>query len=42
MDSAYRVQPGDTVALKMPLDKLQLFATDDNGDALLRHADAAA
>ena len=34
VDSAYRVQPGDTVTLKMPLGKLQLFATDDNGDAL--------
>jgi multiple sugar transport system ATP-binding protein len=37
VDSAYRVQPGDTVTLKMPLGKLQLFATDENGDALLRH-----
>ena len=42
VDSAYRVQPGDTVTLKMPLGKLQLFATDDNGDALLRHEDTAA
>jgi multiple sugar transport system ATP-binding protein len=42
VDSAYRVQPGDTVTLKMPLGKLQLFATDDNGDALVRHDDTAA
>ena len=34
--------PGDTVTLKMPLGKLQLFATDDNGDALVRHDDTAA
>jgi multiple sugar transport system ATP-binding protein len=42
VDSAYRVQPGDTVTLKMPLGKLQLFATDDNGDALLRHVSTVA
>ena len=34
VDSAYRVRPGDTVTLKMPLAKLQLFATGDNGDSL--------
>jgi multiple sugar transport system ATP-binding protein len=34
VDSSYRVRPGDTVSLKVPLAKLQLFATGDNGDSL--------
>ena len=41
VDSSHRVQPGDTVTLKLPLGKLHLFATDDNGDALLATAQAA-
>jgi multiple sugar transport system ATP-binding protein len=34
VDSAHRVRPGDVVSLKLPLAKLQLFATGDNGDSL--------
>jgi multiple sugar transport system ATP-binding protein len=36
VDSSYRIRPGDAVPLKVPLGKLQLFATGDNGDALGR------
>jgi len=38
VDSSYRVRPGDTLNLKVPFDKLQVFATGDNGDALFRKA----
>jgi multiple sugar transport system ATP-binding protein len=34
VDSSHRVRPGDVVTLKMPLEKLQLFATGENGDSL--------
>jgi multiple sugar transport system ATP-binding protein len=34
VDSSHRVRPGDVVTLKMPLAKLQLFATGEDGDSL--------
>jgi multiple sugar transport system ATP-binding protein len=34
VDSAHRVRPGDVVNLKVPVGKLQLFETGDNGDSL--------
>jgi multiple sugar transport system ATP-binding protein len=42
VDSSYRVRPGDTISLKVPLPKLQLFAQGENGDSLVRAAEAAA
>jgi multiple sugar transport system ATP-binding protein len=42
VDSSYRVRPGDTVALKVPLAKLQLFAPGDDGDSLVRTTEAVA
>jgi multiple sugar transport system ATP-binding protein len=42
VDSSHRVRPGDKVALKVPLDKLQLFAPGDNGESLLLGKTAAA
>ncbi len=40
VDSSYRVRPGDVVSLKVPLPKLQLFAPGENGDSLVRAAEA--
>ncbi len=34
VDSSYRVRPGDTVSLKVPLAKLHLFQPGDDGDSL--------
>jgi multiple sugar transport system ATP-binding protein len=34
VDSSHRVRPGDEVTLKVPLEKLQLFATGEEGDSL--------
>ena len=42
VDSSYHVTPGDVVSLKVPLPKLQLFASGENGDSLVRAAEAAA
>jgi multiple sugar transport system ATP-binding protein len=42
VDSSHRVRPGDTISLKVPLPKLQLFAQGEDGDSLVRAAEAAA
>jgi hypothetical protein len=42
VDSSHRVRPGDVVSLKVPLAKLQLFATDEEGTSLVRTAEAVA
>ncbi len=42
VDSSYHVTPGDVVSLKVPLPKLQLFASGENGDSLVRAAEGAA
>jgi multiple sugar transport system ATP-binding protein len=34
VDSSHRVRPGDVVSLKVPLEKLQLFSTGEDGDSL--------
>ncbi|MEI7745592.1 MAG: sn-glycerol-3-phosphate ABC transporter ATP-binding protein UgpC [Chloroflexota bacterium] len=34
VDSSFNVRPGDAVSLKVPLSKLQLFASDEDGDNL--------
>jgi multiple sugar transport system ATP-binding protein len=36
VDSSHRVRPGDTVSLKLPIEKLHLF-DGESGDALLRN-----
>jgi multiple sugar transport system ATP-binding protein len=36
VDSSHRVRPGDTVSLKLPIEKLHLFDAE-SGDALLRN-----
>jgi multiple sugar transport system ATP-binding protein len=41
VDSSYRVRPGDTVTLKVPLTKLHLFAAGENGESLVRHVAVA-
>jgi multiple sugar transport system ATP-binding protein len=41
VDSSHHVRPGDTISLKVPLPKLQLFAAGENGDSLVRAAEAA-
>jgi multiple sugar transport system ATP-binding protein len=41
VDSAFRVRPGDTVALRLPVEKLHLFSTE-TGDSLAKSAAAAA
>ncbi|HEX5826448.1 MAG TPA: TOBE domain-containing protein, partial [Candidatus Limnocylindrales bacterium] len=42
VDSSHRVRPGDVISLKIPLEKLHLFAAGDNGENLTLAARSAA